>query len=298
MSGCDKVGAPGGWDAEVAKYTADYAWDPEVKIETMKLNATVATGKTPVVIVSLGSFSPVTEMHTSLMDSCRKSVNEREPFEVIGGFMSPTHQKYGKASLAPMHDRLNMLSLVLQHSDWVQPEQWECSQSDWTRTRVALEHLGAQLAAWKVAVGEAEPAKGLVKVMMVCGGDLLESFILFKENGDRIWDENDVATILGDFGVVCVRRHGTDEVKVIADNAELHKYNDNIVLTDAYDVHNTISSTKVRNCLLQTRTSSAQEKMSAVKGLVDPSVAAYMVDKELHLLPQWQTQSASGATKS
>ena len=52
---------------------------------------------------------------------------------------------------------------------------------------MALEHFGAQLAAWKVAVGEAEPAEGLVKVMMVCGGDLLQSFILFKKNGERIW---------------------------------------------------------------------------------------------------------------
>lgn len=293
MSADDSASVPDGWDDEVAKYTADYAWNPNVKIETTRLTSRVAKGKTPVVIVSLGSFNPVTKMHTSLMDSCRKAVNEMDGFEVIGGFMSPTHQKYGKPSLAPMHDRLNTLCLALRDSSWVAPEVWECSQTEWTRTRVALEHFGAQLAAWKVAVGEAEPAEGLVKVLMVCGGDLLQSFVLFKKNGERIWHKPDVAAILGDFGVVCVRRHGTDEDKVIADNAELNDHKDNIVLVHPDDLQNTVSSTRVRLSLTATLESSPAEKRASVDGLVDPAVAAYMVDKKLDLLPQWQSAPTS-----
>ena len=63
--------------------------------------------KTPLVLVACGSFSPITELHLQLFELADKCV-ERTGFEIVGNYMSPCSDQYGKAHLAPAHDRIKM----------------------------------------------------------------------------------------------------------------------------------------------------------------------------------------------
>jgi nicotinamide mononucleotide adenylyltransferase len=58
----------------------------------------------------------------------RSAQSDTNPWEVIGGFISPTHDAYGKKSLAPMRHRINMTELALRDSDWINVDTWECAQ--------------------------------------------------------------------------------------------------------------------------------------------------------------------------
>lgn len=129
---------------------------------------------------------------------------------VIGGFVSPVHEKYGKSSLAPMHHRLNMVGLAVESSEWLELDPWECAQDTWTPTALALARMSRDLAAVPVAVGGAEPQSGLIKVMMVCGGDLLGTFLDIKPNGQPLWQPQHRRIILAENGIACIRREGTD----------------------------------------------------------------------------------------
>lgn len=253
-------------------YTADSAYDPAIKLNTSKLKSKVAQDKQPCVIVALGSFSPVTTMHTELMEDCRDTLERTGQYEVVGGFMSPTHPGYGKPSLAPPHHRLNMVHLAVEDNDWIQLDPWEISQDGWRRSRIVLDRFREELSGWKVSVGKDKESYTPIKIMMVCGGDLLESLVAIKPDGERVWAEEDVAVILGEYGVVCLRRAGTDEDAVIETNEELRKYKQNIVLVKPMDENNKVSSTAVRRCL---------SKGEDVEGLVSCLLQYTFADVEM-----------------
>ena len=49
----------------------------------------------------------------------------------------------------------------------------------------------------------------------VCGGDLLESFTVIKEDGEPLWLPEDQQIILAENGVACLEREGVDLAAVI-----------------------------------------------------------------------------------
>merc|ERR1712216_894879 len=65
-------------------------------LPTDKLRRAVAKGRTPLVLVSCGSFSPPTLLHTRIMEDARDRMNAGEEYEVIGGYLVPVHDAYGK----------------------------------------------------------------------------------------------------------------------------------------------------------------------------------------------------------
>eukprot|EP01027_Heterolobosea_sp_BB2_P018330 GEZU01025843.1.p2 GENE.GEZU01025843.1~~GEZU01025843.1.p2 ORF type:complete len:118 (+),score=9.33 GEZU01025843.1:87-440(+) len=89
-----------------------------------------------------------------------------------------------------------MCELGTQDSDWIAVDNWEIIQEDWTRTRVVLEHFQTEL---EKIVGEK------VKVLLVCGADLLESFAV-----PNLWAEEDMRIILSQFGIVALERGSKD----------------------------------------------------------------------------------------
>lgn len=209
------------------------------------------------VLVSLGSFSPVTVMHLRLMEDARDRVNgvgclegssaapksivcvcvcvcvapespgcqlnlittlspvfffnAQDPKrQVVGGYLCPTHHKYGKASLAPMHHRINMVGLAVESSPWIDVDMWECAQEGWTPTALSLARLAKEVSKIPIAMGDAPPTTGIVKVMMVCGADLLGTFMDMKADGEPLWLPEHREIILGQNGIACLRRDGTD----------------------------------------------------------------------------------------
>lgn len=63
--------------------------------------------KTPLVLVACGSFSPVTVLHLEMFELAQRHI-EKTDFEIVGNYMSPCSDTYGKSSLVPVHHRIEM----------------------------------------------------------------------------------------------------------------------------------------------------------------------------------------------
>ena len=93
------------WDFTAASLAAgDHAALPIDKLARGPL----PEGREPVVVVSCGSFSPPTLMHLRICEDAKDQLEATGKYVVVGGYLSPTHAAYGKASLVDMHHRLNM----------------------------------------------------------------------------------------------------------------------------------------------------------------------------------------------
>lgn len=189
-------------------------------------------------------------------------------FHVAGGLLSPCHGAYGKRSLAPMYDRLNMLRLACSDSDWLNVDHWECCQAGWTRTMEFLGRCHEEMQ--KLWPGS--------KAILVCGADLVESFVKVRDDGTPSWMSEHVETILSRNGIVCLERSGTSLQNVIDEHEVLKKNRDNI-LTFHQDIDNNVSSSLVRGLL---------QKGRSIKYLVHEEVLKYIQNRHLAALAAWQ----------
>ena len=81
---------------------------PEYDFPRDKLKRRLDKGnRVPLVLVACGSFSPITELHLQMFELAERHV-ERTDFEIVGNYMSPCSDTYGKSSLVPAHHRINM----------------------------------------------------------------------------------------------------------------------------------------------------------------------------------------------
>jgi len=206
----------------------------ECKFEAPKLHKQQNPHADPVVLLGCGSFSPVTFMHLRMFESAKDAIKLRRPqWELIGGFMSPVADAYGKKGLAPAVDRLEMCRLATANSDWIMIDPWEANQPSYSTTIRVLKHIHSEVNKL-VKTGE-KP----IRVLLLCGSDLLESF------QPGVWDIADMHSILGDFGVVVLERSGTSAETVIYNNPYVFPHQGNILLVPQW-IMNEVSSTKVR----------------------------------------------------
>ncbi|XP_041127286.1 nicotinamide/nicotinic acid mononucleotide adenylyltransferase 2-like [Polyodon spathula] len=98
------------------------------------------TTKTHVILLSCGSFNPITKGHIHMFEKARDHLHKTGRFIVIGGIISPVHDSYGKPGLVSSRHRLTMCQLAVQSSDWVRVDPWECYQDTWQTTCSVLEH--------------------------------------------------------------------------------------------------------------------------------------------------------------
>ncbi|KAH6784071.1 nicotinate/nicotinamide mononucleotide adenyltransferase [Perilla frutescens var. hirtella] len=138
----------------------------------------------------------------------RDAVNS-QGFCVVGGYMSPVNDSYKK----------------------------KASQSTYQRTLTILSRVRTSLCESGLMSSES------LKVLLVCGSDLLESFSI-----PGFWIREQVKTICRDFGLVCIRRGGQDVENIIFKDDILNEYKSNIIIVDEV-VPNGISSTGLRDCI-------------------------------------------------
>lgn len=243
-----------------------------VPLPTDKLLRAVKLGTNPVVIVACGSFSPPTNMHLRLMEDAKVALEAKGKYTVIGGYLSPVHTAYGKASLIENHHRVNLVKASVATSSWLMVDVFECCQAAWTRTAVVLDRIAQRLADISVEGSNAPP-----RVMFNCGADVLESMTKVKENGETVWIQDHLRIILEQNGVACLAREGTGMDAVIDGSPVLKKHKANIEVVHPA-VSNDISSTAVRREL----------RSGAVKYLVPDAVAEYIREHDLASKPQWQ----------
>jgi len=120
-----------------------------------------------------------------LMEQSRK-------YKVIGGILSPVSNGYGKASLITAEDRLEMCQLGSEGHPFITVEPWETLKSDWTPTLQVLKHFDEEIRK------EIDPN---VKVMLLCGSDLIEGF-----REPKIWNPTQLKELMETFGIVVIER--------------------------------------------------------------------------------------------
>lgn len=158
--------------------------------------------------------------------------------------------------------RIAMCELASQNTA-VMVDDWESRHEKWLPTRQVLDHFASELTK---ELGGVRP-----EVYLLCGTDLLDSF-----NTPGLWSDDDMAEILGGYGLVCVQRNETDADKLIAGNALMSKFKDRIRVVNQW-MHDITSSTILRSAL---------SKGSSIRFLTPDAVIEYIYANNLFDIPE------------
>lgn len=186
------------------------------------------------VLVATGSFNPPTYMHLYMFDAGREAL-ELHGFHVVGGYMSPVNNAYGKQGLILAEHRIRMCELAVEGLPLLMVDPWEALQPNYQRTLNVLARVADGLH-------DISSRFGSIRVTLLCGADLLESFTI-----PGVWLPDQVETICRDYGLVCLKRGSRDLMTLIQKSDLLSKYKENIIIVDNFE--SDISSTRVRENL-------------------------------------------------
>ncbi|KAL6940772.1 Nicotinamide/nicotinic acid mononucleotide adenylyltransferase 1 [Hanseniaspora vineae] len=197
--------------------------------------------KIPLIIVACGSFSPITYLHLRMFEMAMDSINEETRFEVIGGYYSPVSDHYRKQGLAKATHRVRMCELACERtSSWLMVDAWESLQHEYTRTAQVLDHFNEEINIKRGGVETPTGEKIGVKIMLLAGGDLIESF-----GEPNVWKDEDLHHILGNYGCLIVERTGSDVRSFLLSHDIMYEHRRNIMVIKQL-IYNDISSTKIR----------------------------------------------------
>ncbi|XP_057533648.1 nicotinamide/nicotinic acid mononucleotide adenylyltransferase isoform X4 [Amaranthus tricolor] len=185
-----------------------------------------------------------------------------EGYTVIGAYLSPVNDAYKKKGLVSADHRIQMCQLACKSSDFIMVDTWEAKQVSYQRTLTILSRVKSFICENSCVSAES------LRVMLVCGSDLLESFGV-----PGVWIPEQVRSICRDFGVACIRREGQDVEKIISSNDILNDNKRNIKIVDEL-ISNQISSTRIRDCIT---------RGLSVKYLTSDEVIDYIQKQELYL---------------
>lgn len=225
--------------------------------------------KLPLVIVACGSFSPITYLHLRMFEMALDAVNEYTRFEVVGGYFSPVNDTYQKPGLAPSYHRVRMCELACERtSSWLMVDAWESLQPTYTRTAKVLDHFNHEINVKRGGISTITGEKIGVKIMLLAGGDLIESM-----GEPNVWADADLHHILGNYGCLIVERTGSDVRSFLLSHDIMYEHRRN-VLTIKQLIYNDISSTKVRLFL---------RRGMSVQYLLPNSVIRYIQEHKLYV---------------
>jgi len=219
------------------------------------------TAEKGALVVACGCFNPPTLMHLRLFEMARDELRTQLNSFVVGGIMSPTHDGYRfrKPALLDATHRVAMCESSVASSSWIAVSKWEVEQAEWTRTRAVLDYLKERV--------DADMGHGRTRVFLVCGADLVDSFMV-----PGLWKDEDVERMVSVHGLCVVTRAGHDLTAVIEQHPILRRHAENIVRVPQR-IANDISSTAVRDACAAGR---------SIKYLVDDSVIPYIEKHALY----------------
>ncbi|KAJ4420091.1 Nicotinamide/nicotinic acid mononucleotide adenylyltransferase 1 [Neurospora sp. IMI 360204] len=200
-------------------------------------------GRTPLVLVACGSFSPITFLHLRMFEMASDFVRFNTSFEVCGGYLSPVSDAYKKAGLAPGHHRVEMCSRAVEQSSWLMVDPFETVNCDengepaYVPTARVLRHFDHEINTVLGGIEGTDGVRRKAKIALLAGADLVMSM---GEPG--LWSPVDLGVILGEYGAFIIERSGTDIDEALA---TLRQYENNIWVISQV-IQNDISSTKVR----------------------------------------------------
>lgn len=197
--------------------------------------------KLPLVIVACGSFSPITYLHLRMFEMALDAIREQTRFEVIGGYYSPVSDNYKKQGLAASTHRVRMCELACERtSSWLMVDAWESLQPTYTRTAKVLDHFNHEINVKRGGVCNVTGEKMGVKIMLLAGGDLIESM-----GEPNVWADADLHHILGNYGCLILERTGSDVRSFLLSHDIMYEHRRNVLVIKQL-IYNDISSTKVR----------------------------------------------------
>ncbi|RMX61457.1 hypothetical protein pdam_00003534, partial [Pocillopora damicornis] len=133
-----------------------------------------AASKSRVVLLSCGSFNPITFLHLRMFEIARDALLKTGIYTVVQGIFSP--------DLIESEHRIQMCRLGVQTSDWISVDDWESKQAGWTQTAKVLKHFAEDVVT-------KFPGSSPPTVKLLCGADLLESFAV-----PNLWADEDVSS--------------------------------------------------------------------------------------------------------
>ncbi|VDN05513.1 unnamed protein product [Thelazia callipaeda] len=223
-------------------------------------------------LLACGSYNPPTIMHLRMFESARSFLECRCGCEVVEGILSPVADYFGKPDLLPAAHRLKMSDLAVKTSSWIRVDPWECTQSHWTRTLSVLKHFKQVLNC---------NFNGK-RLMLLCGGDVVDSFKQIKPSGDYLWEPSDVAAIIRDFGLVVLARENTNPLNTLSQLGYNGHCLKNVVVFEDPVMPNNISSTRLR---------AAIRRGESIKYCTTDAVIEYIAKHELYLPRNNRTSS-------
>ncbi|KAJ7333626.1 Nicotinamide/nicotinic acid mononucleotide adenylyltransferase 1 [Desmophyllum pertusum] len=215
--------------------------------------AATTASKTRVVLLSCGSFNPITFLHLRMFEIARDALNKTGIYTVVQGIFSP--------DLVESEHRIQMCKLGVQTSDWISVDNWETKQVCWTETAKVLDHMTEDVAS-------KFPGSSPLVVKLLCGADLLESFAV-----PDLWKDEDIEKIIDKHGLVVISREGSNPESFIYESDVLTKYKNNIHIVTEW-ISNDVSATKIRRAL---------RRHESVKYLVPDTVIEYIKTNNLYL---------------
>uniref|UniRef100_A0A915C117 Nicotinamide/nicotinic acid mononucleotide adenylyltransferase 3 n=1 Tax=Parascaris univalens TaxID=6257 RepID=A0A915C117_PARUN len=220
-----------------------------------------------VALLACGSFNPPTYMHLRMFVRARDYLEKTHNCVVVEGILSPVADSFRKPDLLTAEHRLKMVELAVRNSTWLRADGWECSQSEWTRTLHVLNHFKKQLER-KYGDGPSG-----IRLMFLCGGDVVESFAKTDAAGNRIWNPEHVEEIVRDFGLVVIARTNSDPMKTVYLIDVLRKHQKNIHVIEDETCPNDISSTRLRT---------AVRRRESIRYCTDDEVISYIEKNNLY----------------
>ncbi|CAI6331683.1 unnamed protein product [Periconia digitata] len=194
--------------------------------------------KTPLVLVSCGSFSPPTNLHLRMFEEAADFCEFETNYEVLGGFFSPVGDAYKKAGLAPAQHRINMTRIAVQDSSkWIGVDPWEPLHKEYLPTVKVLDHFDHELNNVLGGAQTADGEKKRIHVALLAGADLIQTM-----SAPGLWAQEDLNRILGHYGAFILERSGTDIDDALL---TLQQFRDNIRVIPQL-IQNDVSSTKIR----------------------------------------------------
>lgn len=222
-------------------------------------------------LVSCGSLNPIHSAHIEMIHRAKEAYEAARGSDVavVGAFVSPVNDAYGKAGLAPIAARIGACRLAVEGDALISVDDWEGLQDAYVRTYYVLSHIRSEIAAIYPDLR--------VDIGFVCGGDLFETF--YRPN---CWKLSLLRSIFDEFVLMVASRAGSkNPLEVIQENSapltnttepgellDLRQYADKIVVFELEP--NETSSTLIRRLL--------NEKSDIPETVMPAKVTAYLRD--------------------
>ncbi|CAB1317554.1 unnamed protein product [Coregonus sp. 'balchen'] len=250
--------------------------------------------KTHVILLSCGSFNPITKGHIHMFEKAREYLHKTGKFIVIGGIISPVHDSYGKPRVTGcILSNVNTPSttpVIGQPQNETQTGIYQ-NHNTMNNKPIAIKLWGKMSESLgkiccvrpnidrftfvdeNANLGTAMRYEEIeLRILLLCGSDLLESFCI-----PGLWKDSDMEVIVGDFGIVVVPRDGVDTERIMNHSSVLRKNKDNITVVkhDANHPMSIVSSTKSRLAL--------QHGDGHVVDYLNQTVIDYILQSQLYI---------------